>query len=184
MCNQEQLSLLQVRYSGNHDDAIKSIEKAWHVVNPDLKMDHKMMESEIKFFYNTIFGDVVNIVGFIAFLAITISCLGLLGMATYTIETRMKEISLRKILGSSDHQLVLLLSKGFFKMLLIAICIGVPVSWFLNNMWLQFMAYQTEAGIGVMLIGVSILFILGGITIGSQTLRAAFTNPVDNLKNE
>lgn len=184
MYNPGQLGLLQVRYSGTYENAIQSIEKAWTIVNPGLKVDYKEMETEIKYFYNTIFGDVVNIMGVIAFLAIMISCLGLLGMATYTIETRMKEISIRKVLGSSDKSIVMLLSKGFLKLLLIAVVVGVPASYFINNFWLEFMAYRTQLGIGTMLIGISILFLLGVLTIGSQTLRAAFANPVDTLKSE
>jgi putative ABC transport system permease protein len=184
MYNPDEITLLQIRYEGTHEDAVKTIEKAWATVNPGLKVDHKEIETEIKYFYNTIFGDIVNILGGIAFLAIMISCLGLLGMATYTIETRMKEISVRKVLGSTDKQLVMLLSKSFFTMLLVAILIGVPAAWFINNLWLEIMAYHTQMNFSVIGIGVLILLALGGLTIGSQTLRAAFTNPVDNLKNE
>jgi putative ABC transport system permease protein len=184
MYDPERVNLLQVRYEGEREEAVRSIEKAWTIANPGLKVDHKDLEAEIKYFYNTVFGDAVNILGVISFLAIMISCLGLLGMATYTIETRMKEISVRKVLGSTDRELVLLLSRGFFNMLLIAVFIGVPVAWFVNNLWLEFMAYHTEINVGVVSIGVLILFALGAITIGSQTLRAAYANPVDNLKSE
>jgi putative ABC transport system permease protein len=178
------VNILQVRYEGNYDDAVRSVEKSWSAVNPSLKADYKEMEAEIKYFYNTIFGDIVNILGVIAGLAIMISCLGLLGMATYTIETRKKEISIRKVLGSTDQALVFLLSKGFLKILLIAAVIGIPAAWFLNNFWLQFMAHRTSIGVGTICAGLLLLTALGAITIGSQTLRAAFTNPVDNLKNE
>jgi putative ABC transport system permease protein len=180
----DRIALLQVRYSGDKDEATESIKKAWATVNPDLKIDYKEVEEEIKFMYNTVFGDLVNILGVVAGLAIMISCLGLLGMATYTIETRMKEISIRKVLGSTDQALVLLLSKGFLKLLLIAVLIGVPLAWFINNLWLELMAYHTTMNVSVIGSGVLILFVLGAITIGSQTLRAAFTNPVDNLKSE
>lgn len=184
MFNPDEFRLLQVRYSGSPEDAVKTIEKAWSTVHPDLKGDHREIEAEIKLFYNTIFGDVVNILGVIATLAILISCLGLLGMVTYSIETRMKEISVRKVLGSTDEQLVVLLSKGFFKLLLVAVMAGVPLAWFINNFWLELIAYHTEITVEVIAIGVMILLLLGAITTGSQTLRAAFTNPVDNLKNE
>lgn len=184
MYNPSQVSLLQVRYEGTAEEATETIEKAWATVNPGLKSDLKEVEEEIKFFYNTVFGDVVNILGFVAGLAIMISCLGLLGMATYSIETRMKEVSIRKVLGSSDQGLVLLLSKGFFKMLLIAIAIGVPLAWFINNLWLEMIAYRTEISVGVIALGVGVLLVLGVITIGSQTVRAAFANPAENLKNE
>jgi len=178
------LGLLQVRYTGSREAAVQAVERAWREIHPDLKVDHKDVEAEIKFFYNTVFGDVIHILGVIASLAIMISCLGLLGMATYTIETRRKEISVRKVLGSTDEQLVLLLSKGFFKLLGIAILLGIPLAWYLNNLWLGFIAYHTEISFGVIATGTLILLFLGGITIGSQTLRAAFTNPADNLKNE
>ena len=176
--------MLQVRYTGSFDEAKRTIEKAWATVNPTLKVDYKEVEAEIKFFYNTVFSDIVQVVGFIAVLAITISCMGLLGMATYTTETRMKEIAIRKVLGSTDRQLVALLSKGFLKLLTISIILGIPASWFINNLWLEVMAYRTDVTLAMILLGVMILITLGGITIGSQTLRAAFANPVDNLKNE
>lgn len=184
MYDPAEINLVQVRYEGTHDDAAKTIEKAWASVNPGLKSDYKEVEDEIKFFYNTVFGDVVNILGFIAGLAIMISCLGLLGMATYSIETRMKEVSIRKVLGSTDQGLVILLSKGFLKLLLIAIAVGVPLAWFLNNLWLEMIAYRTEISIGMILLGIGILVGLGALTIGSQTVRAAFANPAENLKNE
>jgi putative ABC transport system permease protein len=178
------LTLLQVRYTGSFDEAKKSIEKAWATVNPTLKIDYKEVEAEIKFFYNTVFSDIVEVVGFIAALAIIISCMGLLGMATYTTETRMKEISIRKVLGCSARQLVMLLSKVFLKLLMISIMLGIPAAWFINNLWLEFMAYRTNVSFGMISLGVLILLLLGVFTIGSQTLRAAFANPVDNLKNE
>jgi putative ABC transport system permease protein len=177
-------SLLQVKYSGNRADAVKTIEAAWSKVNPSIKLDYKEFEEEVKMFYKTVFSYFVSIIGVIAFMAITIACLGLLGMATYTTETRMKEISIRKVLGSSDRALVMLLSKGFFALLVIAIAIAVPAAWFLNNLWLELIAYRTSLSASVIGTGVIILIVLGGLTIGSQTLRAAFSNPVDSLKNE
>jgi putative ABC transport system permease protein len=182
--NPDDFQLLQVRYTGSFDEAKKSIEKAWATVNPALKIDYKEVEAEIKFFYSTVFSDIVEVVGFVAALAIIISCMGLLGMATYTTETRMKEISIRKVLGCSDQQLVMLLSKGFVKLLMISIVLGIPAAWFINNLWLEFMAYRTNVTFGMISLGVLLLTTLGGITIGSQTLRATVANPVDNLKSE
>jgi len=179
-----QFRLLQVKYTGNRDQAVKSIEKAWASVNPSLKLDYKYFEEEVGVFYNTIFSDLVTVVGIFAFMAIFISCLGLLGMATYATETRLKEISIRKVLGSSNGALVLLLSRGFVVLLGVAVLIAVPVAWFVNNLWLEQIAYRTSFSVGVIGLGILILLALGGLTIGSQTVRAAFTNPVDNLKNE
>ena len=180
----DEFSLLHIKYSGTYEEASKSVEKAWNLVNAGLKIDYKDLGSEMRVFYDTIFGDAVDILGFIAFLAILISCLGLLGMATYTTESRIKEISIRKILGSSDRALVYLLSKGFLSILLMAIGIAVPAGYFLNNMWLELIAYHVEVDIATILLGIVFLIFFGAVTIGSQTWRAVFINPVENLKNE
>ena len=179
-----QFALLQVRYSGNYEDAARSVEKAWATVNPGLKIDYKEVASEIKQFYEIVFGDMQRVLGFVAFLAIMISCLGLLGMATYTTETRTKEISIRKVLGSSSSALVLLLSKSFLVVLALAIAIGVPATYFINNLWLQLVAYHTTVSLPVIMQGILVLLIFGLLTVGSQTIKATFVNPVDNLKSE
>ncbi len=176
--------LLQVKYSGSHAQAVESINAAWSKINPALKIDYRDLDDEIHSFYKMLFSDLVSVVGVISFLAIAISCLGLLGMATYAIEVRQKEISIRKVLGSGNRQLIVLLSKGFVWMLLIAIVIAVPIAWFINNLWLEHIAYRTPLSLAVIGGGIGIVSLLGAVTIGSQTLKAALANPVDALKNE
>ena len=184
MYDPAEFSLVQVAYAGTYENAVKTIEKAWSAVNPGLKIDYKEVESEINQFYEIFFGDIVKVLGFISILAILISCLGLLGMATYTTETRIKEISIRKILGSSGTALVLLLSKGFLTMLVLAVALGVPAAYFINNIWLNLIAYHTSLDLSAISIGVCILILFGLLTIGSQTIRATFVKPVENLKGE
>ncbi len=177
-------NLLQVSYVGTYDQAAANIEKGWAQVNPDLKIDYESVESEVKSFYEILFGDIVSVLTVIASLAILISCLGLLGMATYTTETRLKEISIRKILGSSNASLIALLSKGFVKLLVLSIVIAVPLAYFANNAWLQLIAYHTSFDVAIVSVGVLVLLVFGVLTIGSQTIRATFINPVENLKND
>jgi putative ABC transport system permease protein len=184
MYDPEQFKLVQVGYSGTYNDAVIAIGKAWAVVNPDLKIDLEKIESEIAQSYELFFGDVLKVIGFISVLAILISCLGLLGMAAYTTETRLREISIRKILGSSNKSLILLLSKGFLRMLAIAIVLGVALTYVVNNLWLDRIAYHTSLDIVAITIGVFILIFFAAIAIGSQTIRAAFVKPVENLKGE
>ena len=124
MYDPAEFNLVQVAYAGTYENAVKTIEKAWAAVNPGLKIDYKEVESEINQFYEIFFGDIVKVLGFISILAILISCLGLLGMATYTTETRIKEISIRKILGSSGSALVLLIIKRIFNDAWISRCVG------------------------------------------------------------
>lgn len=179
-----EINLLQVKFTGDYQSAAETIEKSWAKVNPLLKVDHKIFEEEIRGFYKLVFGDIVNVVGVISVLAILISCLGLLGMATYTTETRIKEISIRKVLGASNRTLIFLLSKGFVTILIVSVLIAVPAAYFINNLWLEQIAYHTSLNVAVVLMGVTILLSFGIITIGSQTFRATYINPVDNLKNE
>lgn len=180
----DEFRLLQVEYSGTFENAGKIIEKVWAGINPSSKVDYKDFYSEIHKSYDLLFGDLVSLLSVIAVLAILISCLGLLGMATYTTETRIKEISIRKVLGSSGPSLVYLLSKGFFSILLISIFIAVPAAYFINNLWLEQLAYHVTVDVSTIALGVFALIVFGTITIGSQTWRAAYVNPVDNLKSE
>jgi len=175
---------LQIKYNCTFDQAGAEIEAAWARVNPSLKVDYKDLYAEVHKMYDILFGDLVSVLSVIAILAILISCLGLLGMATYTTETRIREISIRKVLGSSNSALVYLLSKGFFSILLISILIAVPAAYFINNLWLEQLAYHVSVDAITILIGVLALILIGTLTIGSQTWRAAFINPVDNLKSE
>lgn len=182
--NPEEYRLLQVKYSGTYEGAGKSVTEAWAKVNPSLRVDYKDFYEEVHKLYDVFFGDLVSILSVIAFMAITISCLGLLGMATYATETRVKEISIRKVLGCGDGTLVYLLSKGFVVILLIAILIAVPAAYFINNLWLEQLAYHVSVDALAIALGVISLVIFSGLTIGSQTWRAIFINPVENLKGE
>lgn len=182
--NPEEYRLLQVKYTGTFEDAGKTIEAGWANVNPALKVDYKDFSNEVHKLYDIIFGDLVSILSVIAFLAILISCLGLLGMATYATETRIKEISIRKVLGSSNASLIYLLSKGFVSILLVSILIAVPAAYLINNLWLEQIAYHVSVDALTIFSGVLALVVFGIVTIGSQTWRAAYINPVDNLKSE
>ena len=181
--NPEDFQLLQVEYTGDFKNAASSIEQAWALINPTMKLDYKDFYGEVHKIYDIFFGDLVSILGIISFLAILISCLGLLGMATYTTETRTKEVSIRKVLGSSNGSLVYLLSKGFFIVVLLAILIAVPAAYFLNTLWLEKLAYHVTVDFYVIGLGIALLLLFATITIGSQTWRAVFVNSADNLRS-
>jgi putative ABC transport system permease protein len=184
MYNPDEYKLLQVTYSGSFDDATKSAERAWSVVNPGLKVEVKDFEAEMGKIFDIVFGTLIRLLGFIAFIAITISCLGLLGMATYSLESRKKEIAVRKILGSSNRALVVTLSKGYIVVLIIALVVAVPAAYFLNTFWLESLAIHVTVDFLTVSLGILILAFFALFTIGSQTLQAIFINPVENLKNE
>ncbi len=162
-------------------ETLTQLEETWKRIDPVHAINYEFYDEQLAN-TNKGFVDVVSIIGFIAFLAIVIACLGLLGMATYTAERKTKEVGIRKILGAEEMSIALLLSKGFLKMLLTAVFVGAPLSYFVNNLWLQHLPNRVEFGFGTLLIAILILVILGLITIGSQTLRASKNNPIDSLK--
>ena len=126
----------------------------------------------------------VKIVGYMCILAITLACLGMLSMAMYSTKTRVKEIGIRKVMGAESWQVVVVLSRSFLMLILIAIAIGVPAGYWLGGMFLESFAYRIPISFGLIATGVLTIVILGSITIASQTLRAARANPVNSLRYE
>lgn len=182
--NPEEYALLQVVYTGDFKEASATVQRVWAGVNPGLKVQVKDFREEMGELYQIVFGTLVRVLGFIATLAILISCLGLLGMATYTIETRKKEIAMRKILGSSDKSLVYILSKGYLSILGLALLFSIPAAYFINTLWLENLAMHVTVDLATILVGVTILAFFGLFTIASQTVQATRINPIDNLKSE
>jgi putative ABC transport system permease protein len=167
--------------SAEASTTLAQLESAWSTIDPVHPFKYAFFEDQLASTHQGIL-DVVSIIGFIAFLAITIACLGMLGMATYTAERKMKEVGIRKVLGAENRSIALLLSKGFLTILIISILIGAPLSYMANNLWLQNFPNRVDFGLGTLLLGSAILFLLGLITIGSQTIRAARSNPIKSLR--
>jgi len=109
----------------------------------------------------------------------------LMGMAVYTAETRFREIGIRKVMGATEKGLVYLLSKGFMKLLLISSLIAVAFTYaIVNKVVLPNMVNKAIPGVAEFGLGVVLMFVLGGLIIGSQTWRASRANPVETLRNE
>ena len=119
-----------------------------------------------------------------SFLAIFIACLGLLGLATYSAMQRTREIGIRKVLGAEITGIVALLSKDFLKLVLIAVVIAVPFSWFTMNKWLEDFAYSVEIKWWVFGIAGAIAFFIAALTISFHAIKAAIANPVKSLRTE
>jgi putative ABC transport system permease protein len=117
-------------------------------------------------------------------LAILIACLGLFGLTMFTVEQRTKEIGIRKVLGASVSQVTSLLSKDFLVLVAISILIASPISWWAMDMWLQEFAFRTEITIWIFLTAGVITVLIAILTIASQALRIAISNPVDSLRSE
>jgi putative ABC transport system permease protein len=119
-----------------------------------------------------------------AILAIFISCLGLLGLASYSTLQRTKEIGIRKVLGASVTGITSLLSKDFLKLVLIALVIASPIAWFGMHKWLQGFAYRIDIGFWVFLLAGVLAISIALLTVSFQAIKAAVANPVKSLRSE
>ncbi|NUM74535.1 FtsX-like permease family protein [candidate division KSB1 bacterium] len=117
-------------------------------------------------------------------LAIVLSCLGLFGMAVFSIERRMKEIGIRKVLGASVSGVVTMLSKDFVNLVLIANLLAWPVAWYAMNKWLQDFAYRIELGWLTFALAGGVALLIALLTVSAQAIRAALANPADALRYE
>jgi len=125
-----------------------------------------------------------EIFGYISSLAIFIACLGLFGLASFTVERRIKEIGVRKVLGASVTGLAGLLSKDFVKLVLFANVIAWPAAYFAMNQWLQDFAYRIDIGWWVFALSGSIALLIALLTVSTQAIKAALANPVEALRYE
>ncbi len=117
-------------------------------------------------------------------LAIFIACLGLFGLASFTVEQRIKEIGIRKVLGANISQIALLISKDFIILVLIAIFIATPLAWYAMDQWLADFAYRTEITWWIFGIAGGVAILIAIITVSTQSLKAATSNPVNSLRSE
>lgn len=162
---------------------LEAIETIFKKYNPAYPFEYKFVDEEFgkKFVTEELISKITNL---FAGLAIFICCIGLAGLASFTIEKRFREIGIRKVLGASVQQVLVLISREFLKLVLIAFLIAVPVAWWAMYQWLQ--KYTYHVGISVWLfiaVGVIVL-LLTLIVVSLNTLRAATANPVKSLRSE
>lgn len=182
----EELGFLSVRILPDRKaELMAAIEVIWKKIDPVHAFDARMMYEEIDGAYTESgLVDIVKIVGYISFLAVTIACLGMLGMAMFATQTRLKEIGVRKVMGAGSWDVVFLLSRGFLLLITIAGCIGTPLGYFLGSTLLNNYAYKAPISLIILFSGLVIMTLLGALTIGSQTMTAARRNPVVSLRYE
>jgi ABC-type antimicrobial peptide transport system permease subunit len=164
-------------------ETMGKIEASWNKISEQkfeaYFLDDQLEESLVAFV------SMIKIFGFLGLLAITISALGLLAVVISAAESRTREMGIRKIMGATAGNLAASLSKGFFKLIGIAIAIATPFTYLLfDQFFLQMHFYRTSIGFTEIAISILFLFALVCLIIGSQTLRVARINPVDTLRSE
>jgi putative ABC transport system permease protein len=169
--------------TGDLSGVLASLRTIWQKLNPNEPFEYSFLDDDFQKNYeadNRLAGIVKNF----TIIAILISCLGLFGLATFSAEQRTKEIGVRKVLGASVGNIVGLLSKEFLKLVLIAIVIASPITWFVMNKWLNDFAYRTSISWTIFIITTVIAIGIALFTISFQALKAAFANPVKSLRTE
>lgn len=164
-------------------EVIQSIEKVWKQLAPGQPFQYSFLDEDFASMYyaeqrlGTIFS-------LFAGLAIVIACLGLFALTAFTAEQRTKEIGIRKVLGASVSSIVVLLSKEFGKLILIAFILSTPIAWWSVSKWLEGYQYKVEIGWWIFALAGIISLAIAWITMSFQSIKAALMNPVKSLRNE
>ena len=168
---------------GKTKEAINSLEILCKELNPKFPFSYQFSDEEYSKLYKSeeMTGKLADC---FAFLAIFISCLGLLGLAMFTAEQKMKEIGIRKVLGASISSLFILLSREFLLFVIIAVLIASPIAWYAMQNWLEDYAYKISISWWMFVVAGMAALIIALITVSFQAIRAAFANPVNSLRSE
>lgn len=163
--------------------SLQAIETIFRKYNPAYPFEYQFVDQEFgkKFLTEDLISRITNI---FAGLAIFICCIGLAGLASFTIQKRIREIGIRKVLGATVQQLLMLISKEFLKLVLIAFVIAVPLTWWFMNNWLE--KYPYRVNISIWLFGAVgiIILLLTLVVVSLNTMKAAVANPVKSLRTE
>ncbi|MCP4725583.1 MAG: FtsX-like permease family protein [bacterium] len=179
------LKYANIRLSGeNTGAAIEYLEQEWSELYPNTLFDHEFYNVDIE--GGSVIGSKISfqIGSFISVLAIMIASLGLLGITMYNVQTRIKEIGIRKTLGASVNSIISLLSKDYLLLVAISFVLVTPLTIYIHDLVLQGLANKSELGIFDFIIGISIMMVVSGITILSQLIKAVHVNPADTLRYE
>ncbi|MGK7370125.1 MAG: ABC transporter permease [Candidatus Halalkalibacterium sp. M3_1C_030] len=167
----------------NMSGTIEQLRNTWTLVTNEVPFSYSFLDEDMDQLYQSE-QRWSRIIGYGSFFAIFIACLGLFGLAGITAVKRQKEIGIRKILGANVSRIVLLLTKDFALLVTISIAVAVPLAWFVMQEWLQNFAYRTDISLSIILISGGLALVVALATVSWQALRAAFMNPVKNLRSE
>lgn len=169
--------------AGNWDQAIAFIQQEWEKRFPDFIFSYTFLDDTISQFYKSEKRTSKIFTAFAA-MAIFIGSIGLFGLMSYMVQTRTKEIGVRKVLGAQVRQIVHLLTRDFVKLVLVAFALAVPLSWYLMNGWLQDFASRIAINFWIYLVGLACSLLITVLAVGLKSFKAAIINPVEVLKDE
>jgi ABC-type antimicrobial peptide transport system permease subunit len=169
--------------SGNLHETIAGLRKSWEKVMPLYPFDYQFLDQEIDKMYR-VEERIGTLLKYFSVLAIMIACIGLFGLATYTVEQRRRELGIRKVLGASGSSIFRLVSSEFMQLLLIASLISVPLSIFMLRKYLSNFAFHIQLTVGTFVLALFLSIVVTGLAISYQLVSAIRTNPAKSLKYE
>jgi len=169
--------------SENIPKTIGYMENIWKEFAPGHPFNYRFLDEALDDLYRSE-QQIGTILRYFSILAIFISCLGLFGLASFMAEQRTKEIGIRKVLGASVSNIVLLLSREFTKWVLLANIIAWPVAYFAMHKWLQSYAYSTNIALWSFILSGVLALVIASVAVSYQSIKAAVTNPADSLRYE
>ena len=179
------VNTINIRLAGSAkpQQAIKAMAPIFNKYNPAYPFEYRFVDEEFnrKFLTEDLISRITNI---FAGLAIFICCIGLAGLASFTIEKRVREIGIRKVLGATLQQLLMLISKDFLKLVLIAFVIATPLAWWFMNDWLEKYPYRINITIWLFIAVGLLILLLALIVVSLNTMKAAMSKPVKSLRTE
>lgn len=169
--------------TANVKELINNVESKWKAMAPGMPFSYQFMDDAFDNMYKV--EQRTGKLGLsLAIIAILIACLGLFGLATYMAEQRTKEIGVRKVLGATISNVVVMLSKDFLKLVFISTIVAFPLAWWAMHKWLQDFAFRITIGWWIFIVAAAIALFIALLTVSSQAVRAALSNPVKSLRTE
>jgi ABC-type antimicrobial peptide transport system permease subunit len=168
---------------GNLHETMANIESKWKQIMPMYPFDYHFVDQDLEKQYRSE-ERTGSLLKYFSVLAILIACIGLFGLATYTVEQRTRELGLRKVLGATAGSIIFLISSEFLRLLLIASVISIPLAWVLLNRYLSNYGYHTELNAAIFILAVLLTMIIAILAISYQLIVAINSNPAKSLKYE
>ena len=175
--------LLVSMASNNMRETVEAIEAKINTLAPGTLFLYQFVDERLQSLYH-LENDLYRVFRIFSFLSVLIACMGLFAMAAHTVETRTKEIGIRKVLGASVSSILLLLSKDYIRLILIVSVIAIPVANYFITDWLASFAYKIEVSWWMFAVPGLLVLLIALFSVMGQTWKAAYTNPVESLRNE
>jgi putative ABC transport system permease protein len=182
--DRNQFNTLSIRFeNANVESTITKLEQEWNRLFPEKAFEFTFLDEQLNQQYSNFqnFGTIIQV---FTGIAILISCLGVYGLVLFTVQRKVKEIGVRKVLGANVSSILLLIYRDFAWLIVVGFILAIPVSYYMMDQWFTNFIYHTTIDVGTYIISLALVFFIVSLTISYQAIRAAQANPVKSLRSE